>query len=326
MKKQVLLLLAITLSCSAAFAQLTWTNGNINGVYGEDDNWNEGFPPGEFDQVLFDGNTNADNCVVTDSQVGGWFEIGVGGVPYGTLTIKDGGHLEGKFDHWSAVGWTTEATLVVEAGGIFSVASHLWLGFNPGSNSHVQLYGTINVNGMYGQNFIANADTKSDVTIFNGGVLNLAQLHADGNSIQGPDQVLTIMGGGTIIISGDKTGVLATHIAADQIVAPGGSVNVAYDLDTDKTTVTSTAEEIPLGVKDFATLDFSLYPNPTADFINIKSKTTISNVKVYSTLGRLVKDVNDETRIDISDLSAGYYIVKIKDGLGNLGVKKLIKQ
>ena len=72
-------------------------------------------------------------------------------------------------------------------------------------------------------------------------------------------------------------------------------------------------------------LSFSIYPNPTADFITIKAKTAISNVKIYSTLGRLVKDVTAETRIDISDLSAGYYIVKIKDELGYLGVKKLIK-
>ena len=72
-------------------------------------------------------------------------------------------------------------------------------------------------------------------------------------------------------------------------------------------------------------LSFSIYPNPTADFINIKAKTAISSVKIYSTLGRLVKDVTAENRIDISDISAGYYIVKIKDELGHLGVKKLIK-
>lgn len=95
-------------------------------------------------------------------------------------------------------------------------------------------------------------------------------------------------------------------------------------IDTDKTTLTSSADPI-LGVSDVATLDFRMYPNPTADFINIKAKTAISNVKIYSTLGRLVKDVTAENRIDISDLSAGYYIVKIQDELGHLGVKKLIK-
>ena len=324
MKKQVLFLLAIMVNCSVVFAQLTWTNGNANGAYGEDDNWNEGFPPGEFDQVLFDGNTNAQNCIVTGEQEGGWFEIGVGGTPYGTLIIQDGAHLQGKFAHWSAVGWTTEATLLVEAGGTFSVAEHLWLGFNPGSNSHVHIAGTIIVTGMYGQNFIGNADTKSDLTIYNGGVLNLSQFHAEGNSIQGSDQLLTIMGGGTMIITGDHTSILATHIAAEQIVAPGGSVNVVYDVDSDKTTLTSSADPI-LGLSDIASLDFRMYPNPTADFITIKAKTAISNVKIYSTLGRLVKDVTAENRIDVSDLSAGYYIVKIKDELGHLGVKKLIK-
>jgi hypothetical protein len=326
MKKQVLFLLAIMLNCSIVLGQNIFNNTNANGAYGEEDNWSGGYVPDGFDQVIFDANTTADNCIITDYQENGWLEVGVGGVAYGSVIIKNGGHLEGKTAHWTGIGWDAEATLVVEAGGIFTVAEHLWLGFNAASNSHVQVYGTVNVAGMYGQNFINNADSKSDVTVYNGGVMNLSQWHAGGDGLRGANHILNIMGGGQIIIVGDHTEILATQIASNNLVAPGGSVTVAYDIDTDKTTITSTADPIALGIKELATLDFNLYPNPTTDVINVNSKTAISNVKVYNILGKLVKDVNKESRIDISDLSAGYYVVKIQDDLGSLGVTKLIKK
>lgn len=323
MKKTVLFTLAIMLNVSASFAQVHWKNATGTGAYGTDENWEEGFMPSAFDQVIFDGSKTANNCIVTDSQVGAWFEIGVGGTPYGTLIVKNGGVLEGKGLHWTAVGWTTEATLMVEAGGTFTAKSHLWLGFNPGSVSHVKIAGTMNVNEMYGQNF-ENLGGKSDVTIYNGGILNLAQFHGAGNSIRGAGQVLTIMGGGKMVIAGDKTSILATHIAASQIVAPGGTVKVEYDVATDKTTVTSTASA--LGVKDFKSLSFDVYPNPTTDIINVKSETAISNLKVFNVLGQLMMEEKGKTSVNISSLSNGYYLVKAEDNEGKVGVIKIVKE
>lgn len=326
MKKQVLFLVAIMLNCNFLLAQNRWINANANGKYGETGNWDGGYVPDSFDQVIFVGNLNATNCDITDVQEGGWFEIGNGGTPYGSVIVKNGGKLEGKFDHWSAVGWTTEAKLIVESGGVFSVASHLWLGFNPNSKSYVSLSGTINVGGMFGMNFenLASANAIGDLTINNGGVLNLAQLHNGGNSIRGSKMVIKIMGGGKINITGNYTSILATHIAANQIVAPGGSVLVEYNASTDMTVITSTAPE--LSVKDFSSLDFSTYPNPVTNYINVNAKAVISNVKIYNNLAQLVREETGKSGIDISGLSSGFYTIKVTDELGNFGVKKIIKQ
>jgi Secretion system C-terminal sorting domain len=327
MKKTFLLLLALMLNAVVSFGQaFVWTNGGGTGNYGLDTNWNSGFAPGQFDTVVFQGSSSTANCLVTNTQLGAWFEIGNGSPAYGSLIIKNGGNLESKAVHWSAVGWTGEATLLVEAGGIFTTKSHLWLGFNPGSKSHVQIYGTVNVGEMFGMNFenLANATSSADLTVYNGGVLNLAQFAGDGKSIRGANMIMNVMGGGQIVIAGDQTGILATHIAANQLKAPGGTVQVAFNAGTGKTTITSTAA--PLGIQEFNTLNFQVYPNPTADNVNITSETSISNIKVYNTLGQLLLDEKGKSSVNLAGLSNGNYLVKAEDNSGKVGVTQILKQ
>lgn len=333
MKKQVLFLMAIMLNLGVSYGQDIWSNGSGDGKFETDANWNTGFKP-EVDPVFFDGGANATNCTVNAANTGGHFRIGIGGTPYGSLIIKNGGKLESTKDHWSAVGWTTKATLIVEAGGIFSTFSHLWLAFNPGAESTISLSGTINVNGMFGFNFenLANASNSSgELTINNGGILNLAQLHPT-QSFRGTQNVLKIMGGGTMNVVGDKKVDIDAYVAANSIVAPGGSVSVVFipgvpdqtPADLGKTVVTSTAA--PLSVKDFANLNFTTYPNPATNFININAKSNISNLKIYNNLGQIVKEETNKTGADISELSSGIYMIKVTDESGNLGVNKFIKQ
>ncbi len=70
-----------------------------------------------------------------------------------------------------------------------------------------------------------------------------------------------------------------------------------------------------LSVNDFDANQFTLYPNPTSDVWNIKSKNVnISKIEVFNTLGRLVKEVsvNDlNAEINASDLSSGIYFAKV---------------
>jgi pectate lyase len=67
-----------------------------------------------------------------------------------------------------------------------------------------------------------------------------------------------------------------------------------------------------LGIEKVGSLKLTLYPNPVNNILNIFTKAKIEKVKVYSILGVLVKNIeNNLETIDMSNLSNGTYLVKI---------------
>ncbi len=72
-------------------------------------------------------------------------------------------------------------------------------------------------------------------------------------------------------------------------------------------------------------LNFSVYPIPTENILNIKSKTEIIKIEIYSKLGQLIKETT-ENKVDISNLTQDLYFVKVEDINGNFGVKKIVKK
>ncbi len=69
-------------------------------------------------------------------------------------------------------------------------------------------------------------------------------------------------------------------------------------------------------------INFSLYPNPTHDILNINSKISIAKFEVYNHLGQLILVSNEQNSIDISMLTQGIYFVTVLDVEGNYGIKK----
>ena len=70
-------------------------------------------------------------------------------------------------------------------------------------------------------------------------------------------------------------------------------------------------------------IDISIYPNPSSDFINIKTDSKIDVVRVYNSLGVLMIQSQLQL-IDISAFPAGNYFVKIMQG-ENKVVKRFLK-
>jgi len=64
---------------------------------------------------------------------------------------------------------------------------------------------------------------------------------------------------------------------------------------------------------DFDLYEFSFYPNPTNDIVNFSSNLPIENITVNNILGQQikVKTSSDKTSLDLSDLPAGSYLVKL---------------
>jgi hypothetical protein len=80
---------------------------------------------------------------------------------------------------------------------------------------------------------------------------------------------------------------------------------------------------------NFITFDFSVYPNPANDVVNISNSTSaiISNVEMTDLNGRVVKNITlnaTEGQINISDLSTGVYMMNVSSDQGT-STKKIIK-
>jgi len=79
-----------------------------------------------------------------------------------------------------------------------------------------------------------------------------------------------------------------------------------------------------LGLKDITKTEIKIYPNPAKDFINITSEKAVKLIEIYDTLGRLIK-TESTNKINISQLSKGNYLLKIKTDSGDI-IEKFIKE
>lgn len=85
-----------------------------------------------------------------------------------------------------------------------------------------------------------------------------------------------------------------------------------------------TAKLGTLGTNNFATKDFAYYPNPVKDIFTISNTAVIDEATLISIKGQtlLTKKINSlHSEIDLSNLSKGLYLLKIKSG----GAEKTVK-
>lgn len=74
-------------------------------------------------------------------------------------------------------------------------------------------------------------------------------------------------------------------------------------------------------VEELLLNNFKIYPNPASSEINIISEMKEADVKIYDMKGRCVKDVricDDNTRINISDIEKGLYLININGNIEKL--------
>jgi hypothetical protein len=76
---------------------------------------------------------------------------------------------------------------------------------------------------------------------------------------------------------------------------------------------------VSLSIDEFNTNNVDIFPNPTKSTLNIKSKTTVSNISIYDLNGRSLKterpNTNDfEYQLNVNDLSNGIYLLEVQSG------------
>ncbi|MGJ8591149.1 MAG: T9SS type A sorting domain-containing protein [Aquaticitalea sp.] len=71
----------------------------------------------------------------------------------------------------------------------------------------------------------------------------------------------------------------------------------------------------------------SIYPNPTNGVINVvlSNGGIVQNMNVYNVAGQKLMEVSNTNKIDISNLSSGIYLLKMKDTKNNSITKQIIK-
>ncbi|WP_312075440.1 T9SS type A sorting domain-containing protein [Chryseobacterium sp.] len=110
------------------------------------------------------------------------------------------------------------------------------------------------------------------------------------------------------------------------MTSTNANINVPL-LSLNQTTVEAQAlNEVYLAVKDTALRNkLEFYPNPATDFVRVKNAEK-SIVTIFSSEGKILKKINNQEEIQVSDLPSGvYFITAEKDGKVSES-KKLIKK
>ena len=213
-------------------------NPSGTGKWNENANWTGGVRPATVTKVTFNV-VGAIPCTVTNAAVADYVVMGDNG-PGGTLLITNGGSLTCGAVNATAIGYNSNATMVVENGGSASFGYQLWIGLNPGADGTLIMNGgTVSVADMFGLGYQGGKGTAH----INGGTLNLSQWD-DVVSIQS-GSVLDVAGTGAVVINGDRQSSMNYFIGLGQITANGGAGTVVVDynnLHLGKTTI------YPLGV------------------------------------------------------------------------------
>ncbi|CAL2076882.1 conserved protein of unknown function precursor containing a type A C-terminal secretion signal [Tenacibaculum sp. 190524A02b] len=90
--------------------------------------------------------------------------------------------------------------------------------------------------------------------------------------------------------------------------------------------VTGTFSQVTAGIDDEKLLkDFSVYPNPTAEVLNVKLQETVNNITIYTIQGKKVMQ-SKERVINVSELPSGIYLIKIDAKNNKTGLTKFVKQ
>lgn len=65
-----------------------------------------------------------------------------------------------------------------------------------------------------------------------------------------------------------------------------------------------------LEIIDFDHQKIKIYPNPTNGVIHIEN-TNLVNIKVYTISGKLIREIEPQPQIDLSDITKGVYLIQL---------------
>ncbi len=135
--------------------------------------------------------------------------------------------------------------------------------------------------------------------------------------------------------TGNSSWTFTWHSPANQegnikFYAAVNNVNLNGDITGDQVVITSTASIGVLGVDEANRLEFSMFPNPSTNIVNIQLPTGVTKgtVQLFDYTGKLLitQEVTDVYQtINVKNLSKGIYLLKIAAD-GKLGAQQFVKE
>ncbi len=303
-----------------------WTNETGSGLWSDAGNWSEGLP-GDITRVIFNVE-GAGECVLDIEATIQQFVLGDGGGGDCVLRIADGGSLTTGLV-WSGIAWSTDATLIVERGGTLTFGQHMWAGWN--GDSEVEIHGTVNVSQMYGTAFEGQAGSTY-TAVRDGGVLNLANMHAERSIPEG--SVLDVSGSGVIYITGDHYEKVNNYVELGRISANDGMDDPVVELigtEEEENQVTIISVTGGVSVPEVvAPKALEIFPNPANNVLHINSGSEMNAVKIFDLTGRMVRHIDMggafNSSVNISDMQVGFYIIQVEDLNGAVSSSRFVKR
>lgn len=82
-----------------------------------------------------------------------------------------------------------------------------------------------------------------------------------------------------------------------------------------------------IGTDDYKKVDFTFYPNPVRNTLNINSEIEAKNISIFNMLGQeILSSKVNEGKVDLSPLATGVYVSKITFENGSVETMRIIKE
>ena len=127
-------------------------------------------------------------------------------------------------------------------------------------------------------------------------------------TVNGKDTVLTNLNSGSYTAIKTNTYSVSLKKGYNTIRFANAT---AWLPDFDKIQLDLNKNKIETGLKTTRNNKFKIRPNPCGDFLNIESESRIKQVSVFSLTGFLMMTSGTESRINMSSLKAGQYIIEV---------------
>lgn len=255
--------------------------------------------------------------------------------------------------------WSNASFTLPLAAAIFGSGntSTLPVGQAGGSNS----FALVNFNSTTGAGTISNWLITPDITVQNGDIVTFYSRKGTDGATDFPDRLeLRMSSTATVIPSGGSTG-LGSFTTVCTTINPtlvGGFVypkvwtQYSYTVsglsgltpvkfafryfvtnggpsgaNSDIIGIDTFSVDRPLSTDSFFKNNFSVYPNPVNDMVNISNlnDSEITKVSITDINGRVVKEINSNiSSVSVGDLNAGIYFLKINT-LEGVGTSKFVK-
>ena len=127
---------------------------------------------------------------------------------------------------------------------------------------------------------------------------------------------------GNYVTGGAFQAVLFTNNAnLNQLVSSGGN-------DFFVAKLAASVCGTPVSTEEFNTIAINVYPNPTANIVNVETTEPLAGYTIYDALGRVIREsmFGNSNQINLETASNGVYFIKVTTTNGNVGTVKVVKE